>query len=51
MYIETEHFTLAVNVGGNKHASKLALILPGRLDTKDYAHMKAHVAYLAERGF
>lgn len=29
----------------------LALVLPGRLDTKDYPHMLSHVDYLAGKGY
>jgi len=36
---------------GNLNAKKLALILPGRLDTKDYPHMRSHVDYLASIGY
>lgn len=36
---------------GDKSARKLALVLPGKLDTKDYAHMRSHVDFLANKGF
>ena len=49
--ITTPHFTLAVYQQGNEHAERLALVLPGRLDTKDYPHMKSHVDFLATQGF
>ncbi|MEK7096265.1 MAG: alpha/beta fold hydrolase [Patescibacteria group bacterium] len=50
-FVETPSFKLAVYSQGNKNAEKLALVLPGRLDTKDYAHMRSHVDFLAEQGF
>ncbi|RJQ15649.1 alpha/beta hydrolase [Candidatus Woesearchaeota archaeon] len=49
--ITTKSFKLAVYMQGNQKAKKLALVLPGRLDTKDYHHMKSHVDYLASKGF
>jgi len=44
-------FTIAVYMQGNPDSRKLALILPGRLDTKDYPHMKSNVNFLASRGY
>jgi pimeloyl-ACP methyl ester carboxylesterase len=49
--IQTPSFTLAVYQKGDEQASKLALVLPGRMDTKDYPHMHSHVDYLAKRGY
>jgi pimeloyl-ACP methyl ester carboxylesterase len=49
--IKTDSFELAVYSQGKPEAKKLALFLPGKLDTKDYAHMRSHVDYLANRGF
>lgn len=49
--IHAKSFTLSVYSQGDKSASKLALVLPGKLDTKDYANMRAHVDFLAQRGF
>lgn len=49
--IQTASFQLAVYQQGNEQADKFALVLPGRLDTKDYAHMHSHVDSLAERGY
>jgi pimeloyl-ACP methyl ester carboxylesterase len=49
--IQTPDFNLAVYAKGDPKASKLALVLPGLLDTKDYPHMHRHVDLLAERGF
>jgi len=36
---------------GDQNAKKLALALPGRFDSKDYAHMRSHVEFLANRGY
>ena len=49
--IKTKSFELAVYKRGNENAKKLALVIPGRLDTKDYAHVKSHVDFLANKGF
>lgn len=49
--IKTQSFELAVYQKGSKKADKLALCLPGRLDTKDYAHMRSHVDFLANNGY
>jgi len=49
--IKTPSFELAVYVKGDENAEKLALVLPGRLDTKDYAHMVSHVNHLAGHGY
>ena len=49
--IKTKSFELAVISQGDQNAPKFALVLPGKLDTKDYAHMHSHVDYLARKGF
>lgn len=49
--IKTPSFELAVYRQGDDNAEKLAIILPGLLDPKNYPHMQAHVDFLAERGF
>lgn len=49
--IKTKSFTLAGYSKGNPAAEKVALVLPGRLDTKDYANMQNHVSFFAELGF
>ena len=49
--IKTKSFELAVLTRGDRNAKKLALLLPGRLDTKDYACFPNHADYLAELGF
>ena len=49
--IKTKSFELAVYAKGNPSSLKLALVLPGRLDTKDYVHNTSLVDYLASRGY
>lgn len=49
--VKTKSFELAVYAKGNINSPKLALVLPGRLDTKDYAHMQGHVNFLAKKGY
>lgn len=49
--IKTKSFELAVNVVGDEEAETLALVLPGRLDTKDYAHMVDVTNRLARNGY
>lgn len=49
--IKTPSFELAVYAKGDKNSSRLALVLPGRLDTKDYIHMTSHVDVLAGLGY
>jgi pimeloyl-ACP methyl ester carboxylesterase len=50
-YIKTKSFNLAVFQKGLLDSKKLALVLPGRLDTKDYPHMRSHVNFLASKGY
>jgi len=49
--IITKSFKLAVAMMGNEDSQNLVLLLPGRLDTKDYANFDSHLEYLAEKGF
>lgn len=49
--VKTDSFELAVNTAGDPNSERLMLCLPGRLDTKDYAHIQSHVDYFAEKGF
>jgi pimeloyl-ACP methyl ester carboxylesterase len=49
--IKTKSFELAVNTKGDKNSRKVAILLPGRLDTKDYANFVSHLDYLASKGF
>jgi pimeloyl-ACP methyl ester carboxylesterase len=49
--VETKSFRLATISKGNPEAAKVALVLPGRLDTKDYIHMVRMVDFLASKGY
>ncbi len=49
--IKTKNFELAVYQQGDENSEKFALVLPGKLDSKDYAHMHSHVEMLASLGF
>jgi len=49
--LKTLHFKIAANISGDAKASKLAVLMPGRLDTKDYVNFVSHAAYLSKRGF
>jgi len=49
--VKTKSFELAINSIGDSKSSKMAIVLPGRLDTKDYPHIISHVKHLAEFGF
>lgn len=49
--ITTKSFQLAIDTCGDVNAKKLALVLPGRLDTKDYFHISSHLEFLASLGY
>lgn len=49
--IKTESFEVAANKAGNNNAERLAILMPGRLDTKDYINFKVHSDLLTELGF
>ncbi len=49
--IKTKTFGLAVYEKGDPNSSKIAIVIPGRLDTKDYIHNTSLVDYLAGRGY
>lgn len=48
--VKTRSFNLAVYKKGDENSPKLALVMPGKLDTKDYSNMRRHVDYLAGLG-
>ncbi|HEY1074522.1 MAG TPA: alpha/beta hydrolase [Patescibacteria group bacterium] len=43
--------SLSLIIHGSSDATKLAVVLPGFLDTKDYPHMKGHVEFLGNNGY
>ena len=49
--LQTKTFQLATSQAGKPDAPKLAVVLPGLFDTKDYAHIQSHLKRLAELGF
>lgn len=49
--IKTKSFELAVINRGDKSADNMAIFLPGRMDTKDYAYIASHLDLLASKGF
>ena len=49
--IKTATFQLAVNSKGESNFKRLAIALPGRLDTKDYGCFTSHLEYLSKKGF
>ncbi len=51
MIVNTASFSVDVMTAGDPEAERVAFVLPGRLDTKDYPHMRAMVALFADRGY
>ncbi|MGE5041306.1 MAG: alpha/beta hydrolase family protein [Candidatus Levyibacteriota bacterium] len=49
--IKTTSFELATISAGDKNSGRFALVLPGRLDTKDYEVFRKHIDFLATLGF
>lgn len=49
--VKTKSFELAIISQGDKNASKMAIVIPGRLDTKDYAQNPSHIKYLTSKGY
>lgn len=49
--IKTKSFEIAIFTRGDEKASRLAILIPGRLDTKDYINFVSHAEYLAGKGF
>jgi len=49
--IKTKSFEIATYMKGAQNSPKIALILPGKLDSKDYAHLRNHVDMLASKGY
>jgi predicted alpha/beta-hydrolase family hydrolase len=49
--IKTKTFTLSTYSSSPRNFEKIAIVLPGKLDTKDYPHMKSHVNFLSKLGY
>lgn len=49
MIIKTKSFQMASNIHGDINASKVAILMPGRLDSKDYINFTSHAEFLADR--
>jgi len=49
--IQTKSFKLAIYAKGSVNSEKMAVILLGKLDTKDYSHSQKLVEFLADRGY
>ncbi len=49
--LKTPSFELAVYIKGSPAAEKVAIVVPGRLDTKDYIHNTSLVDFLSTRGY
>lgn len=49
--IKTKNFEIAVNLSGDKNSPRLAILMPGRLDTKDYANFTSHAEFLSKLDF
>lgn len=49
--IKTKNFELAIYSKGDPASPRIAIVVPGRLDTKDYIHNTSLVEYLANRGY
>ncbi len=49
--IKTQNFEIAANISGYESATRIAILMPGRLDTKDYINFTSHAEYLSQRGF
>lgn len=49
--ITTPTYQIAANIKGAPDATKIAILMPGRLDTKDYANFVSHLDFFASHGF
>jgi|ERR1700741_3923839 len=49
--IDLPSFSVAEYANGNPDAEKVSIVIPGRLDTKDYIHIRSHVDHLAKLGY
>lgn len=49
--IQLKSFKIATITRGNPDSGRVAILLPGRLDTKDYINFPKHMEFLASQGF
>lgn len=49
--VKTKNFHIAVNEYGDSNSDKVCILMPGRLDTKDYANFVSHGSFLANLGY
>lgn len=49
--VKTKSYELATYETGDPDVARCAIVLPGRLESKDYAHIKSHTDTLAALGF
>jgi pimeloyl-ACP methyl ester carboxylesterase len=49
--LKTKTFEIAADVVGDESAPKLAILMPGRLDTKDYVNFTSHADFLSKHGY
>lgn len=49
--VQTKSFQIAINEYGNSTSDCVAILMPGRLDTKDYINFVKHGEFLAKNGY
>ncbi len=49
--LKTDNFEIAANITGSENAPRLALLMPGRLDSKDYINFTSHANLLSKHGY
>jgi len=49
--VVTQNFQIAINEYGNSDSEKFCILMPGRLDTKDYINFTSHGNFLANLGY
>lgn len=49
--IQTKNYKIAANEYGDLSSKKLCILLPGRLDTKDYINFVSHGELLSKKGY
>lgn len=49
--VSTNNFQIAINEYGDNTSNKFCILMPGRLDTKDYVNFVSHGNFLADLGY